>query len=509
MSRTLHFPRLFSCLFIFLSTVCHADSGSDRDVSVPEEVSCSTNTAALFSIAIIDFSIVNAATEAELYIMKEAGVIDPSVISNYSIRANEYEFGFDGLWVTFTLTGPVSRNWTERQPPYALFGDTGGDYNRADLPNGNYHLLAVATLEGDVEINAIEINFSVGPDTNEVIAFTYIEPEYNFDQSAYNEAYIIKDGHEFDTDSDPFERSKSIIAHTNSYATGSVVFSLTGPITVTRTENVAPYTLFGDQHQEYNGQIFPPGDYTITATPYQSAGGRGLQGTALTIHFRIADFPDISLSTYLEVIPFVDNQQVGYINDTGKNLIDLKDYPGGSLNLVAYSSFGSDLIGSVLFGLEGPVSITKTETFEPYALFGDIDYNYNRGSLPVGSYNMKITPYTGPKRSGLVGRTVLFNFDVIDTGPVSTADRAAGPEINQSQLRMFPNPAVSDVWLSGKQQDPILKATIYDFSGTKVMNVPLSLITEQSIDVSALKKGMYFIQIETTREKQTKRLVVH
>ncbi len=478
-------------------------------MSVPEEVSCYTNTAALFAIAIIDFSIVNAATEEELYIMKEDGVIDPSVISNYSIRANEYEFGFEGLWVTFTLTGPVSRTWTERHPPYALFGDTAGDYNPADLPQGNYHLFAAATYKGVEQVNEIEIDFSIGQDTNEVIAFTYIEPEFEHDQSVYNDWYIIKEGEEFDANTVPFNRSKSILAHTNSYATGSVVFSLTGPITVTRTENVAPYTLFGDQHQEYNGQIFPPGDYTITATPYQSAGGRGLQGTALTIHFRIADFPDISLSTYLEVIPFVDNQQVGYINDTGKNLIDLKDYPGGSLNLVAYSSFGSDLIGSVLLMLEGPVSITKTETFEPYALFGDIDYNFNRGTLPPGTYTMRTTPYTGPNRSGLAGRTVLFNFDVIDTRPVSATGRDTRQEVTESKLKIFPNPAVSDVLISGLPKDPTMKAAIYDFSGTKVLDVSRSRIQEQRIDVSSLKKGMYFIRLETAGETQTSRLVVH
>ncbi len=517
MITTLHALKLFSGFFIFLSAVCHADSGSDRKTSLPGDTACSNSPVALFAAAIIDFSLVDAATDEHIALMKFGGIIDPELMPNFTIRGNEYDYGFEGLWITFTLTGTVSRTWTERQPPYALFGDTEGDYNRADLSNGSYHLLAVATVKGGEIINSREIDFTVGPDTNEVIAFNSIYLESYYDQSEYEEGSSIKNGQEFDADDSPFDESTSILAHTNSYATGSVVFSLTGPITVTRTENLAPFSLFGDMEGDnggvfsagtYIGQIFPNGTYTLTATPYRMAGGRGLKGISRTIQFTIAHFPDIELTSYLNVEGFDDNQNYGNIYDSRDNVIDLKDYDG-SFTLVAHSSYDSGPIGSVLLLLEGPVPISKTEAFEPYALFGDIDYNYNRGTLAVGSYTIRTTPYTGPNRTGLAGPTILYDFEVIDTRPISPAGRTAGPEVTQAELKIFPNPAVSDVSLSWEPQDPVLKATIYDFSGVRVMKVPGSRFTERSIDVSALKKGMYFIEIETATKKQTKRLVVN
>ena len=52
---------------------------------------------------------------------------------------------------------------------------------------------------------------------------------------------------------------------------GSVRLELTGTRSSSRTENLAPYALFGDR----GGQAFPAGSYTVTATPYPegSLGG--------------------------------------------------------------------------------------------------------------------------------------------------------------------------------------------------------------------------------------------
>ena len=43
----------------------------------------------------------------------------------------------------------------------------------------------------------------------------------------------------------------------------------------TRTENQAPFTLFGDSNGNFFGQIFPAGNFTIEATAYSASGGNG------------------------------------------------------------------------------------------------------------------------------------------------------------------------------------------------------------------------------------------
>ena len=70
---------------------------------------------------------------------------------------------------------------------------------------------------------------------------------------------------------------------------GSVRLELTGPQSNGRTENVAPYALFGDRSGDYSGNVFPLGDYGLTATPYSNRSLRGTMGTALGISFSFVD----------------------------------------------------------------------------------------------------------------------------------------------------------------------------------------------------------------------------
>ncbi len=79
----------------------------------------------------------------------------------------------------------------------------------------------------------------------------------------------------------------NIRAVTDPATVGSVVLLLSGCQNVTRTENVAPYALFGDSGGNYNGQSLPPGAYNLTATPYSGSGGSGVAGVSLTISFLV------------------------------------------------------------------------------------------------------------------------------------------------------------------------------------------------------------------------------
>lgn len=69
---------------------------------------------------------------------------------------------------------------------------------------------------------------------------------------------------------------------------GSVTINLTGPSPVTRTENVYPYSLFGDNDGDFAGGSLNSGDYSLTATAYsESNEGGNVLGTA-TITFSVA-----------------------------------------------------------------------------------------------------------------------------------------------------------------------------------------------------------------------------
>ena len=72
---------------------------------------------------------------------------------------------------------------------------------------------------------------------------------------------------------------------------GSVQLSLSGTKSRIQTESVLPYSLYGDNAQtgNYEGELFPIGTYTITATAYSNSGLTGSQGESKSINFQFID----------------------------------------------------------------------------------------------------------------------------------------------------------------------------------------------------------------------------
>ena len=70
---------------------------------------------------------------------------------------------------------------------------------------------------------------------------------------------------------------------------GSVELSLTGAKTVSRTENVAPYSLYGDGGVDaLDGDTLPAGSYTLTATAYANSNLGGDELGTLEVSFTVA-----------------------------------------------------------------------------------------------------------------------------------------------------------------------------------------------------------------------------
>ena len=72
---------------------------------------------------------------------------------------------------------------------------------------------------------------------------------------------------------------------------GSVRMALSGEMSSSRTEGIAPYALFGDR----GGRAFAPGSYTVTATPYPERGLSGTAGKTRSVTFRVV-LPALSVA---------------------------------------------------------------------------------------------------------------------------------------------------------------------------------------------------------------------
>jgi N-acetylneuraminic acid mutarotase len=111
----------------------------------------------------------------------------------------------------------------------------------------------------------------------------------------------------------------NIRATTNPAQVGSVGFVLSGPVSKTQTENVAPYALFGDNNGNYNTQVLPAGEYTLSATAFTGSQQQGTAYPALNISFTLvnggtnltqATAPVSAFKTELHVFPNPAREQV-------------------------------------------------------------------------------------------------------------------------------------------------------------------------------------------------------
>ena len=71
-------------------------------------------------------------------------------------------------------------------------------------------------------------------------------------------------------------------------APGSVRLELTGAKTAARTDDAAPWSLYGDGAGRVNGEALPAGSYTLSATAYADSGGRGEERGSLEVSFTVA-----------------------------------------------------------------------------------------------------------------------------------------------------------------------------------------------------------------------------
>ena len=106
------------------------------------------------------------------------------------------------------------------------------------------------------------------------------------DTSAPSTHTILSDGDVVELD-DPDNGSYGIYI-TTLEDVGSVGLLLVGPKTVSRTENIAPYSLYGDNGEnDINGEALPAGPYLLTAVAYSGSNLSGEEVGRLKIAFTV------------------------------------------------------------------------------------------------------------------------------------------------------------------------------------------------------------------------------
>ena len=227
---------------------------------------------------------------------------------------------------------------------------------------------------------------------------------------------------------------------------GSVVFTLTGVRDVSRTENLAPYSLYGDTmdsagNRALNGAALAAGAYTLTATAYaQRAGAGDVRGT-LSVSFTVelgAPAPQRAAAPVLSGIRLVDaSDQSTVATLTQDARIDLTGRASGKFGIVAEVDDPNGTIGSVVFSLSGLVSVTATENSAPYSFYGDSE-NDNGGReikgavMPATKYKVGAKAYAGRNGTGALLGARTVSFRVLRPAGLSVEDASAAEETDST-----------------------------------------------------------------------------
>jgi hypothetical protein len=447
------------------------------------------------------FVLVNATSDYDMFDLEEGTDIDvtpffDNSVLSLNIRAQESGSFSEPIEVKFILTGPINRTWIERTPPYALFGDFNGDYLGMYMPPGNYHLVA-----GYRTLNSAA-NYMYDPNMD--IHFTVSERKIlRFEWAGENSDYFLpfapfffdKELHGINH---PFTKPVVIKAVTNGEGIGSVKMQVEGPISYSRIENEAPYSLFGDINGTAESRIFPKGSYTLTATPYSDANGQGVAGDPFSIGFAVDPFYTERES--VELINAPDGSHAWNLEVSGSNNIVYPDRtPTDHVNiLVKYPCGPEDFCPeSVYINLEGPIKASRTENVAPYTLFGDNNGIYNGANLPKGNYNLVFVGYSGDNLTGFQHTSFQVQFEIIDY------------EFNPlAETTLFPNPTSELAMIQITEPNLIQSARLFDIYGNKVMEMKQIQKSEKAVDVSQLPPGLYFVHLQTNQGEITKKLIV-
>ncbi|MEX0291565.1 MAG: DUF5060 domain-containing protein [Flavobacteriaceae bacterium] len=358
-------------------------------------------------------------------------------------------------------------------------------------------IITVQNENGDLSDSAY-IHIEDTPEMNLVSGFTLINTATNSDLMSLTEGQVI-----------PFSDIKdldlSIRANTYPIEVGSVYMNLSGPLNKERTENIAPYTLFGNSGEHYLGANLPAGNYHLSAIAYSEENSGGEPGPTMAINFIIKSSSAQGKFTMVDTASGTD---LFLMED--KMVINWEALYNKRVSIRA--NVEADTVESVSFSLKGPVERNHVENGAPYTLFGDVSGNYQGQKLSAGNYVLNATAYTGEDLTGnLIEDTSLqFTIEQPDQSAEETINVTLSGDIMQNPdvaenfgLTLHPNPASghvkADLW---NPDNAITKVFIYDMAGSLVhkhLSTPGLKKNEggQQIDTSSLTSGIYLVKVFT------------
>ena len=340
------------------------------------------------------FTLVDASDQAVLATLTggdSVALADPDG-GSYGIRANLADGETVGS-VKLELSGAKTVTKTENIAPYSLYGDGGANALDGEaLPAGSYTLTATAYADGNQggdELGTLQVSFTV-TQANRAPAFGSSTYNFSIAEDAATSAAV---GTVSATDADSHS-----ITYTIEAGNGDGKFAIDGSSGAVTTAGALDH------------ETTP--SYTLTV---QADDGEGGTATA-TVNVTVTDVEESTTGplTGFTLVDASDQSVLATLSDGSS--VALADPSGGSYGIRADIAEG-EIVGSVRLELSGGKTVSQTESWAPYSLYGDDGENALHGeALPAGSYTLRATAYSEGSGGGDVLGVLEVSFTVTD-GP--------------------------------------------------------------------------------------------
>jgi CubicO group peptidase (beta-lactamase class C family) len=237
------------------------------------------------------FTLVNADSDADLGPLSNGATLNLATLPtrNLNVRANTNPPTTGS--VRFGLDGNAGYR-VESAAPYALAGDSGGNYNPWTPAVGSHALSGTAfsgpgatgTAGATATISFTVVDNPTAPSLA-VTSLTLINADTDQPIGALDSGALLH------LASLP-TRKLNVRANTTPVTVGSVRFGFDGN-GAWSVENAAPYAFGGDSSGDYNPWTPAVGNHSMSATAFSNSGATGTASAPLTITFTVTDSPPV------------------------------------------------------------------------------------------------------------------------------------------------------------------------------------------------------------------------
>ncbi len=336
------------------------------------------------SQAVTGFTLVNADTDKDIQPLLDGATLNLATLPtrNLNVRADTDPATVGS--VRFSYDGNAAYR-TENAAPYALAGDSSGNY-AAWTPSVGAHTLTATPYTGSGATGTAGSALSV--------VFSVVE-------SAGNQPPIVS------------LTSPSGGATFTAPATIAISASASDPDgTVNMVEFFQGTTRLATDTSAPYGTTWTnvaAGTYTLRARATDN-GALSADSAPVTITVQAAPSGP-AVTSFTLINADTDQPVAGHNPMAGGAVIDLVALPTRNLNIRANTS--PSTVGSVRFGYDGNPNY-RLENAAPYAMAGDTSGNYFAWTPSIGSHSVTATPYTLSKGGGTAGTPLTLAFTVVD-----------------------------------------------------------------------------------------------